>query len=215
MFCYLFSIKYGKLQSIKMSILSKGDRVILRDSVTTDIDSILAWNFTGEHLEFDAPWKLWQRGMTEEQIRQYKASDHFVKFKEGLLDNISKEKPTPRGNATIATLDNVPIGSLNRYFQDDNKDAPVIGISIKKDSYLNQGLGTEAFCLWVDYQFENSDIHRIGAETWSFNPRAIRLVEKVGFKLEGRLRELRVWEGVRLDKLVFGMLREEWGEINV
>jgi len=196
-----------------MSIIANSNRVILRDNLPTDFDSIIQWNFQGEHLKFDAPWERGHTGLTEEQIKKYKEGEQIEKFKEGFFERIKQEKPTPRGNAIIATIENIPIGTVNRYYQKDNKDAPIIGISITKDEYLNQGLGTEAYKLWLDYQFENSNIHRIGAETWSFNPRAIRIVEKVGFILEGRLRKLREWEGQRLDKLLYGMLRSEWEKL--
>jgi len=184
-------------------VLASGDRIILRDYIPTDIDSIIQWNFHGEHLEFDAPWERVNAKWTNEQI---------VKFKEGFLERIKQEKPVPRGNAIIACMDNVPIGGVNRYFQKDIKDAPIIGIGIKQDEFLNKGLGTEALKLWLDYQFANSDCHRIGAETWSFNPRAIRIIEKIGFVHEGTTRELREWNGKRIDKLHFGMLRKEWEE---
>ncbi|NQU04875.1 MAG: GNAT family N-acetyltransferase, partial [Calditrichaeota bacterium] len=142
-------------------VIASGDKVILRDYVPTDIDSIIHWNFHGEHLKFDAPWEHVNKKWTDEQI---------ANFREGFLERISQKKTVPRGNVIIASMDNVPIGSVNKYFQKDIKDAPLLGISIKEDEYLNQGLGTEALKLWLDYQFANSDCHRIGAETWSFNP---------------------------------------------
>jgi len=184
-----------------INVLARGDRVILRDRLPSDLDSIIRWNFHGEHLKFDAPWERMGVSWTEEQIE---------KFKEGFFEKFKKELPIPRGSAIIATRENIPIGNVNRYYHKDIIDAPFIGISIQEDEYLNQGLGTEAFKLWLDYQFSNSNIHRIGAETWLFNPRAIRILEKVGFKLEGVQREMREWEGQRLDKMLFGMLRREW-----
>ena len=184
-----------------INVLARGDRVILRDRLPSDLDSFIRWHFHGEHLKLDAPWGCAHAGGTEEQIE---------KIKEDFLERLKKELPIPRGSAIIATKDYIPIGTLNRYYQNDIKDAPFIGISIKEDKYLNQGLGTEAFKLWLDYQFSNSNVHRIGTETWSFNPRAIRMVEKVGFKLEGVQREIQEWEGKRLNKMLYGMLRREW-----
>jgi len=189
------------MSDIDPNILISGSKVMLRDRLPTDVDSILRWTLTGEHRIYDAPWEGKHDSLTNEQID---------KFKEGFLKQFEKDLPDVRGNAIIATLDNIPIGSLNRYFANDIQDAPFLGISIMDDSYLNQGYGTEAFRLWVDYHFRNSEASRIGAETWSFNPRAIRILEKIGFTLEGTQREMRVWKGKKLDKLLFGMLRREW-----
>jgi RimJ/RimL family protein N-acetyltransferase len=62
----------------------------------------------------------------------------------------------------------------------------------------------------VDYLFGISDVHKLGLDTWSFNPRMVRVAEKVGFVYEGRQREMRQWQGEWLDLMHFGILREEW-----
>jgi RimJ/RimL family protein N-acetyltransferase len=71
-------------------------------------------------------------------------------------------------------------------------------------------MGTEALELWVDHLFKISEIHKLCLDTWSFNPRMIRVAEKVGFISEGRQREMRLWQGEWLDLLHFGILRDEW-----
>lgn len=38
----------------------------------------------------------------------------------------------------------------------------------------------------------------------------MRVAEKVGMQLEGRIRRVRVVDGVRYDSIRMGMLREEW-----
>jgi len=112
--------------------------------------------------------------------------------------------------AVIATPDNTPLGWVSRYGEKDNPHVWFVGIDICEDTYLNLGLGTEALRLWVDHLFAISDVHKLGLDTWSFNPRMIRVAEKVGFVYEGRQREMRQWQGEWLDLLHFGILREEW-----
>ncbi len=48
--------------------------------------------------------------------------------------------------------------------------------------------------------------------TYSFNPRMIRVAEKLGFMHEGTEREVINWQGEWLDRLCFGILRKEWEE---
>ena len=116
----------------------------------------------------------------------------------------------PRRRATIATLEGKLLGWVNRYGDKRFSEAYRVGIDICQDAYLDQGVGTEALGLWVDYLFSNSDVHRIGLDTWSFNGRMMRVAEKLGFVREGAERELIRWQGEWLDLVHFGMLRREW-----
>jgi RimJ/RimL family protein N-acetyltransferase len=74
----------------------------------------------------------------------------------------------------------------------------------------DRGLGTEAARLIVGYGFEQLGLHRIELEVYSFNPRARRAYEKVGFVAEGVLRDaLRTPDG-RADATVMSILAGEW-----
>jgi RimJ/RimL family protein N-acetyltransferase len=180
--------------------MASGKRVILRDRLPSDVDSYLLWQTHGEWRLYDAPWESEDVPRTAEEEEA---------FRERFLDKCQRELSVPRRRATIATLEGVPLGWVNRY---GDKDFPAyrVGIDVCEDAYLNQGLGTEALELWVGYLFANSDVHRIGLDTWSFSGRMMRVAEKVGFVLEGAERELMLWQGERLDLVHFGMLREEW-----
>ncbi|MFH8474982.1 GNAT family N-acetyltransferase [Streptomyces sp. NPDC018000] len=72
------------------------------------------------------------------------------------------------------------------------------------------GLGTEATRLIVGYGFEGLGLHRISLEVYTFNPRARRAYEKVGFVAEGVLRDALLWEGERVDATVMSILAPEW-----
>jgi RimJ/RimL family protein N-acetyltransferase len=54
---------------------------------------------------------------------------------------------------------------------------------------------------------------RIGLTTWSGNQRMIRCAEKLGMKLEGRLRKCRFYNGEYYDSIRMGVLREEWDNL--
>jgi RimJ/RimL family protein N-acetyltransferase len=73
-----------------------------------------------------------------------------------------------------------------------------------------EGLGTEATRLVCGYGFEKLGLHRISLEVFSFNPRARRSYEKVGFVAEGTLRETLCWEGTWVDATVMSILAGEW-----
>jgi RimJ/RimL family protein N-acetyltransferase len=60
--------------------------------------------------------------------------------------------------------------------------------------------------LWV-YCFDELGCVRVTARTGAHNERCIGVLERVGFKLEGRLRK--AFDG-QADLLVFGLIREEF-----
>jgi len=74
----------------------------------------------------------------------------------------------------------------------------------------DRGLGTEAIRLLIDYAFTHLPLHRIELEVFTFNPRAQRVYEKVGFVVEGRRREALEYDGERVDAISMGLLRAEW-----
>jgi RimJ/RimL family protein N-acetyltransferase len=68
------------------------------------------------------------------------------------------------------------------------------------------GYGTEATRLVLDYALGTVGLHRVSLGVLDFNPRARRVYEKCGFRLEGRLREAVRWEDRWHDELVMSVL---------
>ncbi|MYL35742.1 GNAT family N-acetyltransferase [Pontibacillus yanchengensis] len=85
-----------------------------------------------------------------------------------------------------------------------------VSIAIGEESYQNNGYGTEAMELLVDFSFQECNLHRIQLTVFENNPRAIRLYEKLGFQKEGVYREFIRRDGEMWDMLLFGLLRKEW-----
>jgi RimJ/RimL family protein N-acetyltransferase len=69
--------------------------------------------------------------------------------------------------------------------------------------------------LILGYAFMELNLHRVSLDVFGYNLRAIRSYEKVGFKLEGRKREMLLREGKRWDLIYMGILRAEWLEQNL
>jgi RimJ/RimL family protein N-acetyltransferase len=181
-------------------IIARGERVILRRWLASDVDQFIYWLSHGEWRLIDAPWHGYRTETTAEQEKRDR--EWFTQKLNG------GEETVLNRSVIIATTDNIPIGTIGR--EEYTPGVSLIGISVREDAYLNRGFGTEALRLWVDCLFTGSDRHKLGLDTWSFNPRMIRVAEKVGFVLEGRERALRQWQGEWLDLLHFGILREEW-----
>lgn len=73
-----------------------------------------------------------------------------------------------------------------------------------------QGVATEAAGALLDWAFGTLDLNRVQAEADTRNAASARVLEKLGFTLEGTLREDCVVNGDVSDSWVFGLLRREW-----
>jgi RimJ/RimL family protein N-acetyltransferase len=72
------------------------------------------------------------------------------------------------------------------------------------------GRGSRAVALALRWLFEDLDLLRVEMTTTPDNEAIRRLAAKLGFSLEGTMRARNVERGVRVDVLMFGLLREEW-----
>lgn len=91
----------------------------------------------------------------------------------------------------------------------DNHSAN-IRIALFAEDDLGKGYGTTAMRLMVDYGFRQLKLHRISLGVYAFNPRAIHVYEKIGFKQEGVLRDALYWEGEYVDEIIMSILAHEW-----
>jgi RimJ/RimL family protein N-acetyltransferase len=82
-------------------------------------------------------------------------------------------------------------------------------ILIGDDKFWNKGIGTQAGIEVLEYGFTELRLHRIWLTVSECNPGAIKSYEKIGFKVEGRMRESCYRNGEYHDKIVMGILNEE------
>ena len=93
--------------------------------------------------------------------------------------------------------------------QDHHGDA-FVSIGIGERQYWNQGYGTDAMRVILNYAFNELSLDRVSLNVFAYNSRAIRAYEKAGFKHEGCQREVLHRDGRRWDILYMGILRSEW-----
>ncbi len=73
-----------------------------------------------------------------------------------------------------------------------------------------QGYGREALSLLLRFAFDELNLRRLSLTVFSYNARAIRLYEGLGFQREGTFREFLVRDGQPYDMLLYGLLEREW-----
>jgi RimJ/RimL family protein N-acetyltransferase len=103
-----------------------------------------------------------------------------------------------------------PIGNMSFFNLEWTNRCAEVGIFIGDKSLWNQGYGTESMRLLLQHGFETLNLHRIYLRVYSTNPRARRSYEKVGFVLEGTLREAVYRHGKYADIHVMSVLRSKW-----
>jgi RimJ/RimL family protein N-acetyltransferase len=109
----------------------------------------------------------------------------------------------------IETFAREHIGSCTlRNSSPENRSAE-LGISIGERRYWNGGHGTDAMYLLCRFGFEHMNLHRIELHVFADNTRARRVYEKIGFKVEGCLREADYRYGRYRDLVVMGLLGGE------
>lgn len=84
------------------------------------------------------------------------------------------------------------------------------GITVGEKSAWGKGYGTEATRLMVRYAFDTLNLHRVWLHVYEGNERALHVYQKVGFRIEGRLRQSFFRDGRYWDTLTMAVLREEW-----
>lgn len=84
------------------------------------------------------------------------------------------------------------------------------GIILGEKSAWGKGYGTEATRLMVRYAFDTLNQNRVWLHVYEYNERAVRMYQKVGFRMEGRLRQDTFRDGRYWDTFVMAVLREEW-----
>jgi ribosomal-protein-alanine N-acetyltransferase len=77
-------------------------------------------------------------------------------------------------------------------------------------THQNQGYATEAIKAVVEWLFESTPVHRVEAGVTARNTPSRRVVEKLGFKLEGIARKNWPWGDAWFDSANYALLKEEW-----
>jgi len=130
---------------------------------------------------------------------------------DGLLRDIEKNVATGTfaqwGIARRA--DDLVIGTctLHRILRDHRRAE--LGYILRRDHW-GRGLAAEALTRLVDHAFRTLGLHRLEADIDPRNSASIKLVERLGFKQEGLLRERYFVAGDIQDSVIYGLLAPEW-----
>jgi [ribosomal protein S5]-alanine N-acetyltransferase len=105
--------------------------------------------------------------------------------------------------------DDLVIGTCTLHRIDREHRRAELGYILRRDHW-GRGLAHEALTALVDHAFGALGLHRLEADIDPRNLASIRSVERLGFKLEGRLRERYFLAGEIQDSSIYGLLAADW-----
>ncbi|KAI9713986.1 MAG: hypothetical protein M1820_000716 [Bogoriella megaspora] len=126
------------------------------------------------------------------------------------LETMEKEKSSDSKAPEPPEL--FPIGMLNLRNDDPatqhHRNAG-LGMVISKP-YQGKGYGSEALNWTIDWAFKFGGLHRVTVHCYSFNTKALKMYERLGFVKEGSQREAAWFNRGWHDILVYGFLESDW-----
>lgn len=116
------------------------------------------------------------------------------------------------GFAIVTLEDDKMIGTVSLEKVNHINRTANLGIFIGDKDYRNDGYGTEAIRLILDFGFNYLNLNNIKLDVMAFNERAQKCYKKCGFKEYGRRRNCIFINGKYYDRISMDILAEEFNE---
>ncbi len=127
---------------------------------------------------------------------------------------IDNKEEQPRRNYTLAivlkTEDKLIGGCGINVSNPDNREG-WIGYGLNRN-FWGKGYGTESAKALLKFGFEELNLHRIFATCKTENTASAHVLEKIGMKREGHLREHKWTKGRWHDSFLYAILEQEWNQ---
>lgn len=171
--------------------------LVLRPQTLTDLPELWRWMYAPP----DAEWKRWDGPYFHRDVSQLSLAEYTERA----------ENRPPNPDVQIIEIGGVARGTVTRSWEDPPAGGWLeLGIVIYDPAYWGGGYGTLALRLWTSLSFRETVAHVITLTTWSGNLRMTSAAKRVGFSECARIREARLWQGVRYDSVKLDLLRGEW-----
>jgi RimJ/RimL family protein N-acetyltransferase len=125
---------------------------------------------------------------------------------------LAGQKERPHRNYSLAIVlkaGDKLIGSCGICVSNPENKEGWIGYCLSRH-FWRKGYATETATALVDFGFDKLKLHRVFATCGPENMASAHVLEKVGMKREGRLREHKWAKGRWRDSLLYSILEQEW-----
>lgn len=118
-----------------------------------------------------------------------------------------------RYDYVIEKQDYGPIGLTGLLGIDRFHESAEFYITLGEKQYWNKGFGQQALSILVDWAFRHLNLYKIWGTTRTTNLASISMIKKVGFKIEGTLKQEKKVGDKRVDVVRVGLLRDEFKSV--
>jgi len=176
-------------------VLIQTERLLIREVEESDFDAIHAYASDPEVVEHMS-W-----GPNTEQ-----ATRDFIAI------CLSKIQAEPRLEYVVAVVPKGQpelVGTVGIYLPSGHAHSAMLGYAFGREAW-GKGIASEAIRPMLEVAFDVLRVDRVWASCDPDNGASVRVLQKLGMSLEGRLRHDQSIRGVLRDSLVWGILRDEW-----
>jgi len=170
-------------------------RLTLRRFAEADVQPFLAYRNDPEVARYQS-WESCDRAEATEFIRCQQSLEAGVPGQWLQIAIILKDTNTLIGDCALKV-------------QAQDPRQATIGVTLARQNH-GQGFAIEALSRLLDLVFGNLKLHRVVADTDVENAACWRLLERLGLKREGHLRQSLWFKGRWADEYLYAILREEW-----
>jgi RimJ/RimL family protein N-acetyltransferase len=168
-----------------------GDRVRLRPLAENDLPLRVKWYNDPDVRRTLTVTEMFELDKTRQWFKAIQNNDSRVDF-------------------FIETPDGRPMGVTGLLHIDRFHKTAECFCVIGEKEYWGGGLGTEIHSVLIAWAFDHLGLEKIRADIRTNNPAIYKVVQKLGFQIEGTLRREMVLEGTRQDLYRIGVLRDEF-----
>lgn len=172
-----------------------GDRIYLspKDASPEEVEKFTEWMNDSEVTDFTGRTAMIVTPLGEKEY----------------LENSAKDQDKRNFNIVELNTDKL-VGTLGLEHINWIERSAVLGIFIGDKDFRNNGYGTEAIQMLLEYGFRYMNLHSIRLDLLSVNERAHKCYLKCGFKDAGASREEIFLNGKYYDKLHMDILESEF-----
>lgn len=175
-------------QAVDQTVI-QGERITLRPVQLEDCnETYLSWLQNPEINQYlETRWQPQTLASLESFVRGVNESDDSILF--AIIDSESEQH-----------IGNIKLGPINQHHQSAD-----ISYFLGEQAFWGRGYATEAVRLVVEYGFTQRSLQFIGAGCYGSNVASIKVLDKVGFNLQGMMKQALQGAEGREDHLLFGM----------
>ena len=163
-----------------------------------------------ERSDLDGGWRHW---LNDPEVTRYMFHGSFptsAEANESFYQQVTAPSEADLVLAIVAVDGEVHVGNVGLHRIDWINRSAEFGIVIGEPEHWGKGIGGEATSLIIEHGFNRLNLHRIWLGVFAEHEAAVKLYERIGFRVEGTLREAILREDKAKDQLIMGLLAHEY-----